>query len=215
MSAPAATPLEAYERAFETDPESPFGGIIVSNRPFDLALAAKVDEIFTEVLIAPGFSDDALALLKKKKNRRLLRFDRDKIDPAQLELRRVFGGLLVQQADPAPDEVLTAKLATKQAPTTEQRQALEFAWRVVKHVKSNAIVFAADESHARDRRRRDVARRRRPRRGGQGGAGRDLARRARCSRAMPSSRSRTASRRRSPPGRPRWSSPAARIATRR
>lgn len=138
------TPLEAYERAFETDPESPFGGIIVSNRPFDLALAAKVDEIFTEVLIAPGFSDEALALLKKKKNRRLLRFHRDKIDTEQLELRRVFGGLLVQQADPAPDEVETAKLATKQAPSDAQRRALEFAWRVVKHVKSNAIVFAAE-----------------------------------------------------------------------
>ncbi|MFO0691479.1 MAG: bifunctional phosphoribosylaminoimidazolecarboxamide formyltransferase/IMP cyclohydrolase [Myxococcota bacterium] len=139
-----ATPLEAYERAFETDPESPFGGIIVSNRPFDLALAAKVDEIFTEVLIAPGFSDEALALLKKKKNRRLLRFDRDKIDAGQLELRRVYGGLLVQQADPAPDEVAVARLATKQAPSDAQRRALEFAWRVVKHVKSNAIVFAAE-----------------------------------------------------------------------
>ena len=138
------TPLEAYQRAFETDPESPFGGVIVSNRPFDLALAAKVDEIFTEVLIAPGFSADALALLKKKKNRRLLRFDRDKIDAGQLELRRVYGGLLVQQADPAPDEVESAKLATKQAPTDAQRRALEFAWRVVKHVKSNAIVFAAE-----------------------------------------------------------------------
>jgi phosphoribosylaminoimidazolecarboxamide formyltransferase / IMP cyclohydrolase len=139
-----ATPLEAYERAFETDPESPFGGIIVSNRPFDLALAAKVDEIFTEVLIAPGFSDEALSLLKKKKNRRLLRFDREQIDAGQLELRRVFGGLLVQQADPAPEEVVTARLATKQAPSDSQRRALEFAWRVVKHVKSNAIVFAAE-----------------------------------------------------------------------
>jgi phosphoribosylaminoimidazolecarboxamide formyltransferase/IMP cyclohydrolase len=139
-----ATPLEAYERAFETDPESPFGGIIVSSRPFDLALATKVDEIFTEVLIAPGFSDEALALLKKKKNRRLLRFDRDEIDAGQLELRRVFGGLLVQQADPAPDEVTSARLATKAAPSEAQRRALEFAWRVVKHVKSNAIVFAAE-----------------------------------------------------------------------
>ncbi|MEZ4333579.1 MAG: bifunctional phosphoribosylaminoimidazolecarboxamide formyltransferase/IMP cyclohydrolase [Myxococcota bacterium] len=139
-----ATPLEAYERAFETDPESPFGGIIVSSQPFDLALAARVDEIFSEVLIAPDFSDEALALLKKKKNRRLLRFDRERIDPSQLELRRVFGGLLVQQADPAPDEVAAARLATKQAPNDAQRRALEFAWRVVKHVKSNAIVFAAE-----------------------------------------------------------------------
>jgi phosphoribosylaminoimidazolecarboxamide formyltransferase/IMP cyclohydrolase len=138
-----SSPLEAYEHAFATDPESPFGGIIVSNRPFDLALAERVDEIFTEVLIAPSFEDDALALLQKKKNRRLLAFDAERIDPAQVEVRRVFGGLLLQESDPAPDEVLEAKLATEQAPTAEQRQAMEFGWRVVKHVKSNAIVFAA------------------------------------------------------------------------
>jgi len=138
-----ASPLEAYENAYATDPDSPFGGIIVSNRPFDLALATKVDEIFTEVLIGPSFSDEALALLKKKMNRRLLAFDREKIDPAQLDVRRVFGGLLVQQADPAPIEFATATLATDAAPSDEERQAMEFAWRVVKHVKSNAIVFAA------------------------------------------------------------------------
>ncbi|MGY8736041.1 MAG: hypothetical protein ACKVIW_00805 [bacterium] len=139
------TPLAAYENAFATDPDSPFGGIIVSNRPFDLALAQKVDEIFTEVLIAPSFTDEAMELLKKKKNRRLLSFDREKIDPAQLEVRRVFGGLLVQEADPAPEEVMTAELATDIAPSDEQRLAMEFAWRVVKHVKSNAIVFAASD----------------------------------------------------------------------
>ncbi len=139
------TPLAAYENAFATDPDSPFGGIIVSNRPFDLALAQKVDEIFTEVLIAPSFTDEAMELLKKKKNRRLLSFDREKIDPGQLEVRRVFGGLLVQEADPAPEEVMTAELATEIAPSDEQRLAMEFAWRVVKHVKSNAIVFAASD----------------------------------------------------------------------
>ncbi len=138
-----ATPLEAYDNAFSTDPDSPFGGIIVSSRPFDLPLAKKVDEIFTEVLIAPSFTDEALALLQKKKNRRLLSFDRERIDPGQLEVRRVFGGLLVQEADPAPDEVFSADLVTEAEPSAEQRQAMEFAWRVVKHVKSNAIVFAA------------------------------------------------------------------------
>ena len=138
-----ASPLEAYEAAFATDPDSPFGGIIVSNRPFDLPLAEKVDEIFTEVLIGPSFTDEALALLQKKKNRRLLACDRDKIDPGQLEVRRVFGGLLVQESDSTPEEVTTATLATDVQPTAEQRQAMEFAWHVVKHVKSNAIVFAA------------------------------------------------------------------------
>jgi phosphoribosylaminoimidazolecarboxamide formyltransferase/IMP cyclohydrolase len=137
------TPLAAYENAFATDPDSPFGGIIVSNRPFDLPLAEKVDEIFTEVLIAPSFTEEAMALLKKKKNRRLLSFDPAKIDPGQLEVRRVFGGLLLQEADPAPEEVMSATVATDLAPSDEQRQAMEFAWRVVKHVKSNAIVFAA------------------------------------------------------------------------
>jgi phosphoribosylaminoimidazolecarboxamide formyltransferase/IMP cyclohydrolase len=137
-----ATPLEAYENAFATDPDSPFGGIVVSNRSFDLDLAAKVDEIFTEVLIGPSFTDEALELLKKKKNRRLLAFDASKIDPGQLEVRRVFGGLLVQESDPAPEEVKTAKLVTETTPSDEQRIAMEFAWRVVKHVKSNAIVFA-------------------------------------------------------------------------
>ncbi len=136
------TPLEAYANAFATDPDSPFGGIVVSNQPFDLALAQRVNEIFTEVLIGPSFTEQALELLKKKKNRRLLAFDRDKIDPGQLEVRRVFGGLLLQESDPAPVEVTTAKLATEVAPSDEQRQAMEFAWRVVKHVKSNAIVFA-------------------------------------------------------------------------
>jgi phosphoribosylaminoimidazolecarboxamide formyltransferase/IMP cyclohydrolase len=137
------SPLEAYENAFATDPDSPFGGIIVSNRPFDLALATRVDEIFTEVLIGPSFTDEALELLKKKKNRRLLAFDPTKIDPSQVEVRRVFGGLLVQESDPAPEEGKTAKLVTKTPPSDEQRTAMEFAWRIVKHVKSNAIVFAA------------------------------------------------------------------------
>jgi phosphoribosylaminoimidazolecarboxamide formyltransferase/IMP cyclohydrolase len=140
-----ASPVEAYENAFATDPESPFGGIIVSSRPFDLPLAEKVNEIFTEVLIAPSFTDEALDLLRKKKNRRLLVFDRDRIDPRQLEVRRVFGGLLVQESDPAPEEIAEATLVTAVEPTAEQRAAMEFAWRVVKHVKSNAIVFAASD----------------------------------------------------------------------
>jgi phosphoribosylaminoimidazolecarboxamide formyltransferase/IMP cyclohydrolase len=138
-----SSPLEAYQRAFETDPDSPFGGIIVSNVPFDLALAEEVDQIFTEVLVAPSFSEDALALLQKKKNRRLLAFDAGRIDRAQLEWRRVYGGgLLLQQADANVDELAGAQVVTKAHPSEEQRTALEFAWRVVKHVKSNAVVFA-------------------------------------------------------------------------
>jgi phosphoribosylaminoimidazolecarboxamide formyltransferase/IMP cyclohydrolase len=139
-----SSPLEAYQRAFETDPESPFGGIIVSNIAFDLALAEEVDKIFTEVLVAPSFTEDALAWLRKKKNRRLLAFDSARIDTAELEWKRVYGGLLLQESDTGGNELVSAKVVTRQQPTPEQMRALEFGWRVVKHVKSNAVVFAAE-----------------------------------------------------------------------
>jgi phosphoribosylaminoimidazolecarboxamide formyltransferase/IMP cyclohydrolase len=141
-----ATPEQAYRRAFHTDPDSPFGGIIVSSRPFDLALARAVDEIFSEVLIAPGFEPDALALLVKKKNRRLLRFHPDRLPAAELDVRRVYGGLLVQEPDVAMEDLATARVATQRKPDDAERRALAFAWRVVKHVKSNAVVFAAADA---------------------------------------------------------------------
>ena len=139
----AASPLEAYRRAFATDRESPFGGIIVVNRSFDLDLAREVDEIFTEVLVAPEFTVDALELLRKKKNRRLLRYRPQRIERAQLDWRRVYGGVLVQEPDFAADDLEHARVVTKRTPGEDERAALAFAWRVVKHVKSNAIVFAA------------------------------------------------------------------------
>jgi phosphoribosylaminoimidazolecarboxamide formyltransferase/IMP cyclohydrolase len=135
-------PVEAWDRAFATDPESPFGGIVISTRPWTLALAQKVDELFTEVLIAPDFAPDALALLKKKKNRRLVRWHPDRMTRNAATLRGVAGGLLVQDADRPGDEFAKATVATKRHPTATERTALEFAWKVVKHVKSNAIVFA-------------------------------------------------------------------------
>jgi phosphoribosylaminoimidazolecarboxamide formyltransferase / IMP cyclohydrolase len=137
------TPAQAYRRAFDTDPESPFGGIIVSSRPFDLELARAVDEIFTEVLIAPGFDDAALALLQKKKNRRLLRFHPERVPAAELDLRRVFGGVLVQESDVALEDVAACRVATQRKPSEEELRALAFGWAVVKHVKSNAVVFAS------------------------------------------------------------------------
>jgi phosphoribosylaminoimidazolecarboxamide formyltransferase/IMP cyclohydrolase len=140
-----ATPAEAYRRAFATDPESPFGGIIVSSRPFDLALARAVDEIFTEVLIAPGFDDDALALLQAKKNRRLLRFHPERVPTTELDLRRVFGGVLVQEPDHALEDVTACRVATQRKPTEDELRALAFGWAVVKHVKSNAVVFAGSD----------------------------------------------------------------------
>jgi phosphoribosylaminoimidazolecarboxamide formyltransferase/IMP cyclohydrolase len=139
-----ADPLTAYQRAFETDPDSPFGGIIVCNQPFDLALAEEVDKIFTEVLVAPAFDADALALLQKKKNRRLLSFDASQIDAQQLEWKRIYGGVLLQEPDAGSEDLGAAEVVTKTKPDARQLRALEFAWRVVKHVKSNAVVFADD-----------------------------------------------------------------------
>jgi phosphoribosylaminoimidazolecarboxamide formyltransferase/IMP cyclohydrolase len=139
-----ATPLEAYRRAFETDPESPFGGVVVCSRRFDLALAEEVDKIFTEVLVAPSFSDEALALLRGKKNRRLLAFDLARIDRRQLDWKRIYGGVLLQEPDCALEDLAAAEVVTRATPAPEQLRALEFAWRVVKHVKSNAVVFARE-----------------------------------------------------------------------
>jgi len=138
-----SSPLEAYQRAFETDPDSPFGGVIISNTPFDLPMAEEADKIFTEVLIAPSFSADALALLQKKKNRRLLSFDAASLLRGELEWRRVYGGMLLQEPDLTLEPMASARVVTKRKPTDEELRGLQFAWRVVKHVKSNAIVFAA------------------------------------------------------------------------
>jgi phosphoribosylaminoimidazolecarboxamide formyltransferase/IMP cyclohydrolase len=134
-------PLEAWERAYATDPESPFGGIVVSTRPWTVALARAVDEIFTEVLIAPGFEPDALELLQRKKARRLVRWNPDAAPAGDKAIRGVVGGLLVQDQDRAVEDPREAKVVTKRAPTSEEFAALAFAWRVVKHVKSNAIAF--------------------------------------------------------------------------
>ena len=136
------TVLEAYQKAFATDPESPFGGILIASHTWDLALAQAVDEIFSEVLIAPDFTPDAIELLRKKKNRRLMRWHKDRMPKGEVELRKVVGGVLVQDADAAMEDVRAAKPATKRAPTADELSALDFGWRVVKHVKSNAIVFA-------------------------------------------------------------------------
>jgi phosphoribosylaminoimidazolecarboxamide formyltransferase/IMP cyclohydrolase len=140
-----ATVLDAYRKAFETDPDSPFGGILIANRTWDLPLAEAVDEIFSEVLIAPDFTEDALALLRGKKNRRLMRWHRDRTPRGELEVRKVVGGFLVQDPDVALEDPAGARVASKRAPTQREVQAMDFGWRVVKHVKSNAIVLAGSD----------------------------------------------------------------------
>ncbi|MDQ3117919.1 MAG: bifunctional phosphoribosylaminoimidazolecarboxamide formyltransferase/IMP cyclohydrolase [Verrucomicrobiota bacterium] len=135
---------EAWMKAFATDKQAPFGGIIICNRPLDLPVAKAISEIFSEVIIAPEFAADARALLQKKKNLRLMRA----LTPVttnekpRMDLRSVRGGLLVQQKDTAELEGLETKVVTKRPPTKQEMAAMLFGWRVVKHVKSNAIVYA-------------------------------------------------------------------------
>jgi len=133
--------VEAYQAAYATDPESPFGGIIIANRSWSLELARIVDEIFTEVLIAPSFDSDALEFLRRKKNRRLMRWDPERTRRPGRELRSVVGGVLVQDADTAMEDPAAARLVTRRAPTNEEMAGLGFGLKVVKHVKSNAIAF--------------------------------------------------------------------------
>lgn len=133
--------LEAYNRAYQTDPESAFGGIIAFNRPLDLETAEAITERqFVEVIIAPGINDDALAVIANKKNLRLLdsgTWESNSTD--RLDFKRVNGGLLVQTVD---NELYTdLKVVTKRQPTEQEMQDLLFAWRVAKFVKSNAIIY--------------------------------------------------------------------------
>jgi phosphoribosylaminoimidazolecarboxamide formyltransferase / IMP cyclohydrolase len=140
-----ATLLEAWDKAFATDPDSPFGGIIVANRPWDLPLAQAVDELFTEVLIGPDYEAGVLDFLRKKKNRRLMRFHPDAIRRDEPDLKRVLGGLLVQAPDLRVEDPREAKVVTRRAPTDGELRAMRFGIRVCKHVKSNAIAYVAED----------------------------------------------------------------------
>ncbi|MFN6135805.1 MAG: bifunctional phosphoribosylaminoimidazolecarboxamide formyltransferase/IMP cyclohydrolase [Bacteroidota bacterium] len=141
-----ASLVEAYRKAFATDSVSPFGGIIAVNRPIDLAFAEEIHSLFAEVLIAPSFSDDALALLQKKKDRRLMVLDRAAYDDAQKQsVRSVAGGLLVQDADAALYDEGNLRAVTTRTPTDDEQRAMLYAWKIAKHVKSNAIVYATHD----------------------------------------------------------------------
>jgi len=109
----------------------------------DIALARVIDEIFSEIVIAPAFAEDALELLRRKKNRRLMRATRPITHATVPLLHSVPGGVLMQQPDRAPLDQEERRVVTKRAPSEEEWKALHFGWRVVKHVKSNAIVYAA------------------------------------------------------------------------
>ena len=150
-----ASCAEAYSRAFKTDPTSAFGGIIAFNRPLDGEAAQLVAKQFVEVLIAPGYTDEAKAVFAAKANVRLLEIPLDQVradgdtDWARgrnaTDVKRVGSGLLIQTADNREMTQAELKVVTKKAPTPEQLADLLFAWRVAKYVKSNAIVFCGGQ----------------------------------------------------------------------
>jgi phosphoribosylaminoimidazolecarboxamide formyltransferase/IMP cyclohydrolase len=138
-----ATLLEAYEKALACDPVSAFGGIVALNQRLDAAAARKIVEIMTEVIVAPEADEEAIAIIAKRKNLRLL-LAGALPDPGAptLTVRSVAGGLLVQGRDNGRLDPSALQVVTKRAPTAAELADLEFAWRVCKHVKSNAIVYA-------------------------------------------------------------------------
>jgi phosphoribosylaminoimidazolecarboxamide formyltransferase/IMP cyclohydrolase len=144
-AAVAPTALEAYQRAFAGDPLSAFGGIIAINRRVNARLAEALSQQFIEVLIAPGYDEDALEILTRKPNVRILD-DRERRHPigVQVDMRQVDGGLLVQDRDGDIDDRETMEVVSATAPDDRQWEDLLFAWRISKHVKSNAIVLARD-----------------------------------------------------------------------
>jgi phosphoribosylaminoimidazolecarboxamide formyltransferase / IMP cyclohydrolase len=139
------TIYDAYQKAYESDPVSIFGGIIAANRKIDRPTAEKMKEIFLEIIMAPDFDEEALAVLKEKKNLRLLRIGdvRIETEPEWL-LSSVSGGVLIQEEDVKQIRSEDLRVVTERKPSEEEMEQLLFAWKVVKHVKSNAIVLTKD-----------------------------------------------------------------------
>lgn len=135
---------DAYDKAFSTDTVSPFGGIVVVNQSLDLETAEAIDKIFTEIIIAPAFNEDALELLTAKKNRRLIRIKKNVSKSETFTYRSIFGGALKQDADLEAFDQDSFKVVTDRKPSDSELQDLLFSWKVVRHVKSNAIVYAKD-----------------------------------------------------------------------
>ena len=133
--------MRAFKRAHSTDTQSAFGGIIALIRKVDAELAEHMAKNFVEVIVAPGFTEDALAVFGKKKNMGILSLPLDAPPTPFSQMKRVRGGILIQESDTITETPAEWKIATACTPDTETMRALEFAWTVVKHVKSNAVVF--------------------------------------------------------------------------
>jgi len=139
-----AGPLEAYERAWACDPVSAFGGIVAFNRRLDAATARRIADVFVEAVIAPGYEAEAKKALAGKKNLRVMDMDTTSIHRVTgFDMRRVMGGLLVQEWDQVGLDRARCEVVTRRAPGEDEWKALALAWTVAKHVKSNAIVFAS------------------------------------------------------------------------
>ncbi len=134
--------LAAYQLARETDPVSAFGGIVACNRKLEADLAKLITEVFLECIVAPEFSSQALQVLAAKKNLRVLRAPLAPPAPGQLDLRTISGGVLIQAIDATTGAAASAKVVSRRKPTQAELDDLDFAWRVCKHVKSNAILLA-------------------------------------------------------------------------
>ncbi len=142
----AATLTEAYHKAYATDTVSPFGGIIAVNREIDLEFAETVHGLFSEVLIAPSFTDEALERLQKKRDRRLMTVNYDALRASlQFTLKSIAGGILIQSEDKELLDSGALKVVTEKQPTPDQYAAMIFAWKIAKHVKSNAIIYALSD----------------------------------------------------------------------
>jgi phosphoribosylaminoimidazolecarboxamide formyltransferase/IMP cyclohydrolase len=137
--ASASTIYDAYMKSHETDPLSAFGGIVAANRQIDERMAAEISKVFVEVVIAPDYEPAALDILMKKKNIRILKTPM--VKDSGLDVKRVRGGLLVQEIVAKELDHTDAKVITQREPTPEEWEGLEFAWKLVRHVKSNSIVF--------------------------------------------------------------------------
>jgi phosphoribosylaminoimidazolecarboxamide formyltransferase / IMP cyclohydrolase len=136
---------EAWEKAFATDKQAPFGGIIAVNSTLDVPCAEAIGEIFSEVIVAPDFKPEALAILEKKKNLRLIKLLRTPIADS-MDIRSVgASSFLAQESDKKPARWNEFRVVTERQPTDDEKRAMLFGWRVVKHVKSNAIVYAAKD----------------------------------------------------------------------
>jgi phosphoribosylaminoimidazolecarboxamide formyltransferase/IMP cyclohydrolase len=140
---------EAYRKALAVDTTSAFGGIVGLNRVVDAETARAIGEIFTEVVVAPDYTPEALAILEEKKNVRLLKVpgiaQGIKAKKQMLSSRRVTGGLLLQERDLGDIDLTKAQVVTRRKPTSEEMEALKFAWRIVKYVKSNAVIYATKD----------------------------------------------------------------------